>query len=225
MMRLLTVVVVVLAGPLHLVTAHKMELGLCKSMPEVENFDPDKFAGEWYVLESVLTSSSCVRLVFNRTQEGFTMQHFRELFIAQVVGFNHVFRTTGILRLIKGTARMIMIMIYIASREVVKICLVSKGVTKRLEELQNLGESEVMRLFAEELDSFCTEAYLEFNADPRLFTTYLTVVDTDYTQYAVLYECTTMMFVRRYTVRILSRQPTLDAALLRQVCPYFVCYY
>ncbi|KAK8728828.1 hypothetical protein OTU49_008956 [Cherax quadricarinatus] len=165
MMRLLTVVVVVLAGLLHLVTAHKMEVGRCKSMPEVQNFDPDKFAGEWYVLESVLTSSSCVRLVFNRTQEGFTMQHSRELLIARTVGFSHVFRTTGTLQVLNGTAKMIMKMPY----------------------------------------------------TPGFFNTYLTVVDTDYTQYAVLYECTTMWFVRRYTVRILSRQPTLDAALLSQV--------
>ncbi|XP_069955989.1 apolipoprotein D-like [Cherax quadricarinatus] len=166
MMRLLTVVVVVLAGPLHLVTAHKMEVGRCKSMPEVENFDPDKLAGEWYVMVSLMTSSSCIRMEFNRTKEGFTVQHSRELFIARTIGFNHVFRTTGFLDVSNDTSsKMVMKMPY------------------------TLG----------------------------FFTTYLTVVDTDYTQYAVLYDCTTMWFLHRYTVRILSRQPTLDAALLSQL--------
>ncbi|XP_045614967.2 apolipoprotein D [Procambarus clarkii] len=156
---------VAVAGLWTLVTAHKIELGRCKSLPEVRNFDPDKFAGVWYVVESMLASSSCMVLVFNRTENGFTVQDSRELLIAKTIGLDHVWRSTGT--------------VAVSSNHSAKMTM-------------------------------------DMPWTPRFLTTYLTVVDTDYTQFAVLYECTTMLLVRRYTVRILGRQPTLDDALIDQ---------
>lgn len=45
----------------------------------------------------------------------------------------------------------------------------------------------------------------------------LTIVDTDYTNFAVLYECKSMFVIHRSSAVILSRQKTLDSSKIQQI--------
>ncbi|KAG7166994.1 apolipoprotein D-like [Homarus americanus] len=159
MVRTMEGVVVVLAGLVALVTAHKFEMGTCKPKPGVENFDPQQFSGTWYVIETFMSTSSCITDTYTQTGEGFQVKRTKELYPGRIFSIDHIFTVTGDIRFKDPN-----------------------------------GDLSAMTL---------EWPWSMRNHD-------VTVLDTDYSQYAIVYDCQSMFIVRRVSYSIIGRERTLD---------------
>lgn len=82
-MRIL-LAVVVLCAFLGGGSGHQMKIGSCRNVDPMQDFDPKKFQGKWYVLEKLVTSSECLLATFNQTSDdAFIIQELRTPLLSQ----------------------------------------------------------------------------------------------------------------------------------------------
>ncbi|XP_066975408.1 apolipoprotein D-like [Macrobrachium rosenbergii] len=82
----LLLAVVVLGTILLGGSAHVFRMGSCKKFTAVQNFDPQKFNGTWYVIKKLATSSPCMRMtVITSPSNELTVEETRTPSVSQML--------------------------------------------------------------------------------------------------------------------------------------------
>jgi lipocalin len=78
--------------------AHTMGLGSCPRVQPMSDFDMNKFAGEWYVIQKFATASSCMKYNFTQAQDNtWKVVQTRSHFVLDTIGIDHLHSYTGVL--------------------------------------------------------------------------------------------------------------------------------
>lgn len=93
----LTVVLTVLTGVLEMTDAHQLQWGKCTSIKPMQDFDPVRFNGTWYVLKKLKTSSRCMSNNFMLRDDTFLVTETRTPILADLTSFTTTIRMEGLL--------------------------------------------------------------------------------------------------------------------------------
>ncbi|XP_042870622.1 apolipoprotein D-like [Penaeus japonicus] len=75
------------------VECHKFRFGNCKNYAPVSNFEPGRMNGTWYVIRKVATTSTCMSVIYNNTQDYLEMREIRTP--TSVTPFNIILTNIG----------------------------------------------------------------------------------------------------------------------------------
>ncbi|XP_063588238.1 apolipoprotein D-like [Penaeus indicus] len=91
--------VILLGAVVGVANSHSFEWGSCKKVNPVANFQADQFTGMWYVIEIFSTTSDCMTMYFNLTDDGsFKVTETREFHPLEAIGLDHRFSNVGTLK-------------------------------------------------------------------------------------------------------------------------------
>ncbi|XP_071538015.1 uncharacterized protein [Panulirus ornatus] len=93
----LTVVLTVLTGVLEMADAHQLQWGSCTSIKPMQDFDPERFNGTWYVLKKLKTSSRCMSTNFLLQDGKFLVTEIRTPILADLTAFRATVSNEGYL--------------------------------------------------------------------------------------------------------------------------------
>ncbi|XP_064117847.1 apolipoprotein D-like [Macrobrachium nipponense] len=82
----LLLAVVVLGAVLQGGSAHVFKMGSCKPFTPMQNFNPQKFNGTWYVIKKLATSSPCMRMtIITSPSDAITVEETRTPSVSQML--------------------------------------------------------------------------------------------------------------------------------------------
>ncbi|XP_076347314.1 apolipoprotein D-like [Tachypleus tridentatus] len=93
--RLVFIVLIYVSVSLHLVCGRVFKLGSCPNVQVQENFNINKFLGQWYVIQRFQSSSQCLTQNITVEDGDYYLSENGQLLNSDLLGINHISNHEG----------------------------------------------------------------------------------------------------------------------------------